>query len=190
MDNNDKLQDTQATTASDTAAQPVQAGTGALPAAAAVAAAVAVPDGVKVLSNGSWVKDGRFIKGPDQPPINSENAAQIRALYEQRRLQARVAAQESLSSLDVSRPTIMGGWMKIIENQAGFAATERSLAAVSAARFVGAATGFVSERGADAPGSASVTVTLGTDALHTLLDACSRRLDAGAGDVIDAEFTE
>ena len=114
-----------------------------------------VPDGVKYkeLSNGSVYdsRNGRIVQAPPahrQPFANPEKARQaINSRWEK----AARAARQGLATVSTSRSALVA-WSESVGSQARLASDiEAGRASTEAARFVGAATGYLRDRVGTAP---------------------------------------
>lgn len=134
---------------------------------------------------------GRVVANPGGgiKKFTKDNTADMRALYDQRRLQAKLAAQGAVAKLAVSsgKPSVYRGWQLLVSAQAELAMdTDRGRASTDAARFVGQATGFL-DSGAQAetgsPASMDGAISLLAGALRQFLGVV-----ANPSTVIDGEW--
>lgn len=106
------------------------------------------PAHVRVLKNGAWYDTNisRIVKAPLTG--NIETQAQARALQTRRLELSREAAMAAIAEKGKAPGDLYGGWRTIVRAQVDLAVNvDKGRSSTEAARFVGAAAGFMSEAG-------------------------------------------
>jgi hypothetical protein len=141
----------------------------------------AQPERYRELANGAIYDNeaGHIVKAPppEKQTITQANAREYHALAAQKRLEAQLAARAGIAGL-VKTKSDLDAW-QVINRKQGRLATmiEKGRSSTEAARFVGYATGFLSDDRTNNLANDGITVQIGADIARQLVELARQRRD-------------